>query len=239
MKQRTMKKSYIKPIFSYSMVGSLGLTIVAALQGCEKEPSNYYDPSAEQAPPPSSSSSSADQGSINDAAQSEAFFLVIQQTGANPDTYELVEKYPSSNGTRAILKDMEGNERMLSEAELKELAEAEAKKVEEGTSALNQPVAESGGLGLGEMILASAAGALIGGMLANALMGNRNFQQHQQQADTRAKSSVSSTKDPAKSNTNTSGSNKSQTKSGYFNSNQSNPSNKSSSSSSSSSSFGG
>ena len=146
-----MRKPYVKSILSYSMVGSIGLTIVASLQGCggDQPPT----PPQNQAP-----------GAISDAAKGEGMFLVIQQTGANPDTYELKEKHPSSEGTRAILKGMDGSERILSEAELKKIAEEEAKKVEDGTSKLTQPAAENQGLSLGETLLASAAGALIGGL---------------------------------------------------------------------------
>ncbi len=173
-----MRKPYVKSILSYSMVGSIGLTIVASLQGCggDQPPT----PPQNQAP-----------GAISDAAKGEGMFLVIQQTGANPDTYELKEKHPSSEGTRAILKGMDGSERILSEAELKKIAEEEAKKVEDGTSKLTQPAAENQGLSLGETLLASAAGALIGGMIANKLMGNSNYQQHQQQQTQRAQTSIS------------------------------------------------
>lgn len=217
-----MRKSYIKQIFSYSMVGSIGLTIVASLQGCGES----QDANTQQG---------GGAGSLSEAASSEqGLFLVIQQTGTNPDTYELQEKYPSSNGTRAILKDMNGNERVLDEAELQAIAETEAKRVEEGSSQLSQPVAENQGLSLGETILASAAGALIGGMIANKLMGNSNFQQHQQQQASRAQTSISR---PANGKTDTRSVNQSQKpKSGFFGSNSGgNPSNRSTGSSS----FGG
>jgi hypothetical protein len=150
------------------MVGSLGLTIVAALHGCGGDQ------------PPAEPNKAQTPGAISEAAKGEGVFMVIQQTGANPDTYELKEKYPSSEGTRAILKGMDGKERILNEAELKQIADAEAKKVEAGSSKLTQPVAQNQGMGLGETILASAAGALVGGMIANKLMGNSNYQQHQQ-----------------------------------------------------------
>ncbi len=121
-------------------------------------------------------------GTISDATKSEqGQFLIIKQTAKDPDAYIIEEKHPSSTGTRAILKDMEGNERMLTEEELKKLAEAEAAKVENGTSNLTQtPQANSPGLSLGETILAGAAAGLIGGMIANKLAGNSNYQQHQQ-----------------------------------------------------------
>ena len=211
-----MSKPYIKPVFSYTMVGSLGLTILASLQGCggDQPPS----------PPPPNNNA----GTLSDAAKGEGMFLIIQQTGANPDTFELKEKYPASS-TRAILKDMNGNERILTEAELKAMAEAEAKKVEDGTSKLAQPIAENQGLSLGETVLAAAAGALIGGMIANKLMGNANYQQHQQQQASRAQSSISR---PANTGNDTRAvkQGQNQPKSGFFgnNSNSANPSNRSS-----------
>ncbi|MEZ5478695.1 MAG: hypothetical protein R3E95_14800 [Thiolinea sp.] len=204
-----MNKHYIRKIVSYSMVGSLGLTIVAGLQGC----------GGEQAPENRSTS-----GNISDAAE-QGLFMVIQQTGSNPDTYELKEQYPSGEGTRAILKGLDGSERILNEEELRQTAEAEAKRFEDGSSQLAQPVAENQGLSLGETILASAAGALVGGMIANKLMGNPNYQQHQQQQSQRAQSTMSSTRNPAAGSSSAS---KSQPRSGFFGGKQGNPSNKSS-----------
>jgi hypothetical protein len=218
-----MSKPYIKAIVSYAMVGSLGLTILASLQGC----------GGDQPPLPPEKPSA---GTISEATKSEGMFMVIQQTGANPDTFELKEKYPASE-TRAILKDLNGNERILTEAELKKMAEDEAKKVEDGTSKLTQPIATNQGLSLGETILASAAGALIGGMIANKLMGNANYQQHQQQQASRAQSSISR---PRSVGTDTRAVNPNQAqqpKSGFFGNKSSGSTG--SSSSSSSSSFGG
>ena len=107
--------------------------------------------------------------------------MVVEQTGTAPDTYRLVEKHPTTGPTRAILRLPDGTERFLSEAELKRIAEEEAAKIEAGTSRLTQdPSMHAGGLSLGETLVAAAAGALIGGMLANSLMGNRNFQRTQQ-----------------------------------------------------------
>jgi hypothetical protein len=157
---------HIKKALSYSIAGSIGLTVIASLNGC-----------SEQGQPPSQ----VDNGSMQDAAAEQSQFLVIEQTGTAPDTYKVVEKHPTNGPTRAILRDMEGQERFLSEEELREIAEQEAAKVEAGTSSLTQdPSMHSGGLSLGETILAAAAGSLIGGMLANRLMGNSNFQRTQQ-----------------------------------------------------------
>lgn len=152
---------HIKKALSYSIAGSLGLTVVASLGGCEQPQSPQL------------------MGSEQGAEQS--WFMVIEQTGANPDTYRVAEQHPTTGPTRALLRDMNGIERFLSEEELKAIAEEEAQRVEAGTSRLAQDGAQmsAGGMSLGETLLAAAAGSLIGGMLANRLMGNRNFQQNQ------------------------------------------------------------
>ena len=158
---------HIKKVLSYSIAGSIGLTVIASLQGC-----------SDQGVPPRDDRGF---GSPQDAGQEQNSFLVIEQTGSSPDTYEVVEKHPTTGPSRAILRDLQGNERFLSEEELRQIAEQEAARVEAGTSRLTQdPAMSSGGLSLGETILAAAAGSLIGGMLANRLAGNRNFQSHQQ-----------------------------------------------------------
>lgn len=211
-------QAHIKKILSYSMVGSLGLTVLASLQGCDNN-----------TPTQPSNSANSSNSTIADAAN-EGLFMVIQQTGANPDTYELKEKYPSAEGSRAILKSLDGSERILNETELKQIAEAEAKRFEAGSSQLSQPVAENQGLSLGETILASAAGALIGGMIANKLMSNQNYQRHQQQQAQRVQTTMSSPRNPA-ATSNTNNQNKSQPRSGFFGGNQGKASNNSGSSS--------
>jgi len=158
---------HIKKALSYSIAGSIGLTVIASLNGCS-------DPGQPQ-------QRMGDSSSLQNAGQEENQFLVIQQTGAAPDTYEVVEKHPTTGPTRAILKTLDGDERFLSEEELRVIAEEEAAKVEAGTSNLTQnPEMHSGGLSLGEVLLAAAAGSLIGGMMANRLMGNANYQRTQQ-----------------------------------------------------------
>jgi hypothetical protein len=156
---------HIKKALSYSIAGSLGLSVIASLQGCDQGPA---------------------QGGISgfDAGQADAveqnYFLVLEQTGSAPDTYRLLEKHPTGGPTRAILRLPDGTERFLSDAELKQFAAAEAARVEEGTSRLTQdPSMHAGGMSLGEVLLAAAAGSLVGGMLANRLASNQNFQRNQ------------------------------------------------------------
>lgn len=151
---------HIKKALSYSIAGSLGMTVIAGLSGCEQAPQQ--------------------QVGAQDAID-QNYFLVIEQTASNPDAYRVVERHPTDGPTRAILRDENGIERFLSENELKRIAEEEAQRVEAGTSRLTQDGAQMhGGMSLGETLLAAAAGSLIGGMLANRMMGNRNFQQNQQ-----------------------------------------------------------
>ena len=161
----------IRKIISPALIGGLSLSLTLLMTGCGQQGQE-------------ANTGSVDSGIASSVNTEQGFFLVIEQTAKNPDVYQLVEKHPSAT-TRALLRDMDGNEKMLTEAELKELAEAEAAKVEAGTSQLTQE-SSGGGLGLGETILAGAAGALIGGMIANKLAGNSNFQQHQQQANQNA-----------------------------------------------------
>ena len=157
---------HIKKAISYSVAGGLGLSVIASLQGCSDQ-----GPTA-----PDLGGFNADQG-----ASEGSQFLVVEQTGSDPDTYRLVEKHPTSGPTRAILRLPDGSERFLAEDELKQIAAEEAARVEAGTSRLTQdPSMHAGGLSFGEMLVAAAAGSLIGGMLANRLAGNANYQRTQQ-----------------------------------------------------------
>lgn len=196
---------HIKKALSYSIAGSLGLTVVSSLSGCE-QPTHH------------------DMSGMNQVAADQNYFMVIEQTGDNPATYRVAEQHPTTGPTRAVLRDMNGIERFLSEEELKAIAEEEAKRVEAGTSRLAQDGAEmsSGGLSLGETLLAAAAGSLIGGMLANSLMNNRNFQQNSQNYNKSRPSAPTSMRTG----------NTTQAKSGFFG-------NKSKNSTSGSRSFGG
>ena len=183
---------HIKKAASYSMVGSLGLLVVANLHGC----------GADAPPPPAAQAPQQQQdiGQLEQDLQSQNYFLVISQLSENPDKYELAERYPTEGPTRAVLKTLDGKETVLSNEELTALAKAEADKVEAGTSELTKEASASagGGLGLGEMILASAAGSLIGGMIANKLANNANAKARTA-ASTRPAASVSSTQNRARS----------------------------------------
>jgi hypothetical protein len=104
-------------------------------------------------------------------------FLVIEQQANGK--YVVVEEMPTDGPSRAIIREMDANgmktERFMSEAEMKALAEQEYQKVQNGTSETVQDNGGSAGMGLAGTILAVAAGSLLGNMIGNALMNNKNF----------------------------------------------------------------
>ncbi|EQB34614.1 hypothetical protein M947_10480 [Sulfurimonas hongkongensis] len=104
-------------------------------------------------------------------------FLVIEQQANGK--YIVTEEMPTEGPNRAIIreKDAHGNtiERFMNEEEMKALAEQEYQKVQDGTSETVQSGDSSAGMGLAGTILAVAAGSLLGNMIGNALMNNKNF----------------------------------------------------------------
>ena len=80
-----------------------------------------------------------------------------------PGKYKILEEFPSEK-TQIILRSLDGTERILSDEETKALLAEENAKIDAGTSNLTNQNAQlsGGGMSLGEAILASAAGAIIG-----------------------------------------------------------------------------
>jgi len=135
-------------------MGSMGAVVIAALSGCSS--------------------------SENKEAEAPNKFLVVEQQPNGK--FVVVEEAPTTGPSHAIIRSTDENgtvtERVMSEAEMKELADQEYKKMQSGQSELNaQPQGE--GLGLGGTILAAAGGALLGNMIGNALMNNANFRKNQ------------------------------------------------------------
>jgi len=144
---------------SAAVLGSMGVIVMSALTGC-------------------SSQQQEEQGNK---------FLVFQEDANGK--YTVIEEHPTDGPTRAIIKDVNGNERFMSEAELKALAQAEYEKMQAGNSELNQaPSGNDAGMGIGGTILAVAAGSLLGNMIANQLMGNKNFSQRSKAATSNVRS---------------------------------------------------
>lgn len=141
-----------------AFLGSFSLVLMSALSGCQSAPE---EKPAEQ-------------------AEGQNKFLVVEQ---QPDgKYVVVEEMPTTGPSRAIIKETDENgtvtERVMTEAEMKTLAQQEYEKMQAGQSELNaEPQGE--GMGLGGTILAAAAGALLGNVIGNALMNNSTFRKNQ------------------------------------------------------------
>jgi len=108
--------------------------------------------------------------------QKNRFLIIEQQENGK---YIVVEEMPTDGPNRSIIreKDANGNtiERFMDEAEMQALAQQEYQKVQNGTSETIQDGSGSAGMGLAGTILAVAAGSLLGNMIGNALMNNKNF----------------------------------------------------------------
>jgi len=104
-------------------------------------------------------------------------FLTIEQQANGK--YIVVDEEPINGPSRAIIRERDANgmvtERFMNEDEMKVLAEQEYQKVQNGTSETIQEGGGSAGMGLAGTILAVAAGSLMGNMIGNALMNNKNF----------------------------------------------------------------
>ncbi|MDQ1244815.1 MAG: hypothetical protein QG565_1155, partial [Campylobacterota bacterium] len=104
-------------------------------------------------------------------------FLVIEQQADG--IYIVVEEMPTEGPSRAFIREIDENgnktERFMNEDEMKKLAEQEYQKVQDGSSETLKSGESSAGMGLAGTILAVAAGSLLGNMIGNALMNNKNF----------------------------------------------------------------
>jgi len=139
---------HISSIASGIALGSAGVVMMSVLSGCEAPQEEHQNR-----------------------------YLVIEQQANGK--YIVVEEMPTEGPSRAIIRETDANgnitERFMNEAEMKALAEQEYQKVQDGTSETMQENAGSGGMGIGGTILAAAAGAMMGNMIANSLMNNKNF----------------------------------------------------------------
>ncbi len=103
-------------------------------------------------------------------------FVVIEEVSKG--RYKIAEEFPAKE-TRIILKKLDGTERVLTQQELDYLIKQEAARIEEGTSNLTKPQdaqVSRQGMGLGETILASAAGYMLGAWIGSKLFGNPAYQ---------------------------------------------------------------
>ncbi len=104
-------------------------------------------------------------------------FVIIEETA--PGRYQIKDEFPADE-TRIVLKQLDGTERILTKPEMDALVAEEAAKIDNGTSNLtkeqNPQMSQQGGMGLGEVLLSSIAGAMIGSWIGSKLFGNQNFQ---------------------------------------------------------------
>jgi len=106
--------------------------------------------------------------------QAKGAFVIIEETA--PGQYKIKDEFPAEE-TRIVLKQLDGVERVLTQEEMDELIKKESAKIDNGTSNLTKENAQlSGGMGLGEVLLSSIAGAMIGSYIGNKLFGNQNYQ---------------------------------------------------------------
>ena len=156
----------IKKVASYAAVGGFGAVVIAGLAGCGSD---------------NGGANNNDGSALNEAAQKTGAFVIIEETA--PGKYKVLEEYPSSE-TRVVLKDINGTERVLSKEEMDRLIAEENAKIDAGTSNLTNQNAQlsSGGMSMGEALLASAAGAIIGSWIGNKLFNNPGYQAQRQSA---------------------------------------------------------
>lgn len=108
--------------------------------------------------------------------QAKGAFVIIEET--TPGRYKIKDEFPADE-TRIVLKKLDGSEQILTQAQLDALIQEEAAKIDNGTSNLTKeqdPQMQHQGMGLGETIMASMAGAMLGAWIGNKLFGNQNYQ---------------------------------------------------------------
>lgn len=139
---------YIKQLSTLAATG-LGAVLVTGVTGCTQQ--------------------------TQEQAQAKGAFVIIEETAAGK--YQIKDEFPADE-TRIVLKQLDGTERVLSKEEMDILVQEEAAKIDNGTSNLtkdNAQVSQQGGMGLGEVLLASIAGAMIGSWIGSKLFGNQNY----------------------------------------------------------------
>jgi len=191
------KRYFLKKVSDYAIVGGMGALLITSFSGCEDKSQNNQ---------------SAQSNAMTTASQKQGAFVIVEKT-SNGD-YKIVDEYPSSHTTIVLRED--GKERILSKQEIDELVAQEAKKIDQGTSNLTNP-SGMGGMSLGETLLASAAGAVLGSYIGNKLFNNSNYQ-NQRKASYKSPQTYSKSVNSFNkaSNRSTSSRTNSNSKSGYF-----------------------
>ena len=146
--------SIFRKFSQVALTTGLGAFLAVGLSGC----SNSSETKEQQQP------------------QAKGAFVIIEEVAKGK--YKIKDEFPADE-TRIVLKQLDGTERVLTKEEMDKLLKEEEAKIEKGESPLTSPNGQqqmSSGMGLGEAILASAAGAIIGSWIGNKLFGNQNYQ---------------------------------------------------------------
>jgi len=121
-----------------------------------------------------------DEKPVEQQAEGQNKILTIEEKAEGQ--YVITDEAPTSGPNKAIITDINGSTQVLNEDEMKKFAEEEMQKVENNSSNLTSPnPPASEGLSMGEVLLAGAAGALLGSVIGNMLSNNNNYQSNQQQ----------------------------------------------------------
>jgi len=148
---------YIKKFSKYGVSVGVGALLVSGLSGCGDTTQNQ---------PPQTQE-----------VKKNAFVILEE---VKPGKYKVAEEFPAKE-TRIVVKKLDGTEKVLTKEELDKLLKEEEAKIDNGTSNLTKPdgaqVAQQNGMSMGEAILASAAGAIIGSWIGSKLFNNPNYQQ--------------------------------------------------------------
>lgn len=138
---------YIRQLSTLAATG-LGAVLVTGVTGCTQQ--------------------------TQEQAQAKGAFVIIEETA--PGKYKITDEFPADE-TRIVLKKLDGSENVLTQTQLDALIQEEAAKIDDGTSNLTKENPQaSQGMGLGETIMASMAGAMLGAWIGNKLFGNQNYQ---------------------------------------------------------------
>ena len=161
---------HIKKISNATIVGGMSALVIATLTGCGDAPKEEEKPK---------------EPTVAETVKKDGATITIKESiEDNKTTYKILDEVPSVK-TRVILQDVNGTERILSDAEVDKLVKEEEAKIEAGTSDLTKnpdEVASSGGMGLAGTLLAGAAAGMLGAALMNKLSNNQNYQQNQRRS---------------------------------------------------------
>ena len=115
-------------------------------------------------------------------SQAKGAFVIIEEI--TPGKYKIKDEFPAEV-TRIVLVKLDGTEQVLTQAQLDALLQEEKAKIDNGTSELTEkqtPQMQQQGMGLGDTIMASMAGAMLGAWMGNKLFGNQNYKNNRKAA---------------------------------------------------------